>query len=120
MTGNAFFSNAANMTGETPAHEPKSVESPRRGRWIVLSAIGIFLTVVAAIAFRSSTHDSSPTHDPIPLAAEISAMRIWLYNWPKAPKQFEVPANHYQRIRSAIAPTRPDRYPSKCIGMGRL
>ena len=99
-----------------PTHEPApaALSSSRRRRWFLLFGIASFLAVVAVVEWPQRPID------PLPRADEIESMRTSLENPHKGVLEYEVPARHYPRIRSTLSPTRIDREPAKCIGMGRL
>jgi hypothetical protein len=76
----------------------------------------LFLAIVAVTAWFQWPVD------PLPKSDEITAMEVWQYdhNTGRPTPNFQVPTHHHSHVRSALAPTRIDRHPPNCKGMGAL
>jgi len=87
------------------------------GRRVLLGGIALFLAIIAAVAWFQWPVD------PLPPADQIATMHVQLRQQTKGRgplAEFEVPSRHFSHIRSALSPTRLDRRPANCEGMGGM
>jgi len=83
------------------------------------------IVITAAALMRpwdDQNSDGTFADDPLPQMDDIASMYVWHYddNTHRPAPEFQIPLQHHPRIRSALAPTRIDLDPPKCVGMGGL
>lgn len=110
---------SANSSSFDPTLLRGPLEAPirRQGRWVLVGGIAVFLAIIAAVAWFQWPVD------PLPRTDQIATMYVQLDQQMRGRHplaEFEVPAHHFSRIRSTLSPTRFDRQPANCQGMGGM